>query len=328
MIPQVLSFITTYKCNFSCDHCSVGAGPDRSEVLTGDIVQKAIEQAYTLPSIRVVVFTGGESTLYPMLVKEGIKLAHQKGFVTRMVTNAWWARTPEKARRFLQDFRAAGLDELNVSYDDFHAAYLKAFGGEQNLLNAVRAAIDLGMTVLIGTVLYPGSKINSDYLREFLRNAGIGKKVMFLEDYVFPLGRARRMLPTYFFPSDLEKRDRGGCNEAGRTLAILPNGDVLICCGHIINSRVQDMLTIGNLTSGDNLPKIVEQMQRNVLFWWIHLEGPESVLTEIGEDKKFYRRCEACSYLAMACREKLRALAIRKEEIFARWEVKKVGLPS
>ncbi|MGO0121743.1 radical SAM protein [Desulfothermobacter acidiphilus] len=327
MIPQVLSFITTYRCNFYCDHCSVSAGPSRREVLSAGMVREAIEQAYTLPSIRVVVFTGGEPTLYPDLLKKGIELAHRRGFVTRMVTNAWWAQTPEKAYHFLREFRAAGLDELNVSYDDFHAAHLKAFGGEQNVLNAVRAAADLGMNVVVGTVLYPGARIKSGYLREVFKNAGI-REVKFLEDYVFPLGRARRKLPARLFPSDLEKREQGGCDEAGHTLTILPGGEVLFCCGHIINTRAQEILTVDSLVSGATLPKIVERMQRNVLFWWLHLEGPESVLTELGIDKKFYRRCEACFYLATACREKLRALAGRKEEIFARWEAKKVGLPA
>jgi MoaA/NifB/PqqE/SkfB family radical SAM enzyme len=56
MIPQVLAFITTYRCNFSCDHCSVSAGPDRREVLAADVMRRAIEQAYALPSIRVIVF--------------------------------------------------------------------------------------------------------------------------------------------------------------------------------------------------------------------------------------------------------------------------------
>lgn len=52
MIPQVLTFITTYKCNFFCDHCSVYAGPERQEVLAADVMQWFIEQAYALPSIR------------------------------------------------------------------------------------------------------------------------------------------------------------------------------------------------------------------------------------------------------------------------------------
>lgn len=328
MIPQVLAFITTYRCNFSCDHCSVAAGPERREVLAAGVMQRVIEQAYALPSIRVIVFTGGEPTLYPELIQEGIKLAHEKGFVTRLVTNAWWAQTAEKAYRFLQDYRAAGLDELNISYDDFHAKYLESFGGERNLLNAIRAATELGMTTLVGSVLYHGARIRSGYLRRIFKDAGIQQEIKFLEDFVFPLGRARRKLPLHFFPSDMEKREQGACQEAGHTLTILPDGKILFCCGHIINSKAQAILTVDSMASGVSLPEIVGRMQRNVFYWWLHLEGPEAVLAELGVEKKFYRRCEACFYLGTACREKLLVLAARKEEIFARWEARKIGLPA
>jgi pyruvate-formate lyase-activating enzyme len=329
MIPQGLAFVLTYKCNFLCDHCSVSAGPERREVLAADYLRQVIEQAYFLPSIRVVVFTGGEPTLHPELLLEGIKLAREKGFVTRLVTNAWWAETPEKARDFLQNLRAGGLNELNVSYDDFHLPYLEAFGGEPNVVNAVRAATELGMTVLTGAVLHPGAKVKTAYLRQLFQKAGIyDAKIKFLEDFVFPLGRARQKLSTHFFICDVQKRERGACQDAGQTLVVLPDGKVLFCCGHIINSWAQEIFTVDSLASGAPLSEIVAQMQRNVLYWWLHLEGPEAVLTELGMEKKFYRKCEACFYLSTAGREKLYTLAARKEEIFSRWGGEKVGLPA
>jgi pyruvate-formate lyase-activating enzyme len=328
MIPQSLSFLVTYKCNFQCDHCSVSAGPEHQQVIAAEHMRRVIEEAYALPSIRVVVFTGGEPTLYPDLLQAGINLAHEKGFVTRLVTNAWWAKTPEKAYHFLQNLRAAGLDELNVSFDDFHLPYLEAFGGEQNVVNAVRAATALGMTVLVGAVLHPGARIRTSYLRQIFQSAGIQQEVKFLEDFVFPLGRARQKLPAHFYISDPEKREQGACREAGQTLAVLPDGKVLFCCGHIVNSRAQAILTIDSLASGAPLPEIVARMQRNVLYWWLHLEGPEAVYDELGVEKRFQRKCEACFYLGTAYRRKLQALAVRKEEVFARWEGKKVGLPA
>jgi pyruvate-formate lyase-activating enzyme len=328
MIPQSLAFLLTYKCNFLCDHCSVSAGPECREALAADHLRRVMEEAYVLPSIRVVVFTGGEPTLYPELLKTGISLAHEEGFVTRLVTNAWWARTPEKAHHFAQNLRAAGLDELNISFDDFHLPYLEAFGGEQNVVNAVRAATALGMTVLVGAVFYPGARIRTNYLRQTFQEAGIQQEVKFLEDFVFPLGRARKRLPAHLFVSDPEKTKKGACQEAGQILAILPDGKVLFCCGHIINSRAQEIFTVDTLASGAPLSEIVARMQRNVLYWWLHFEGPEAVYDELGVEKRFQRKCEACFYLGTAYRGKLQALAARKEEIFSRWEGKKVGLPA
>jgi hypothetical protein len=49
---------------------------------------------------------------------------------------------------------------------------------------------------------------------------------------------------SHFFPSDMEKREQGACQEAGHTLTILPDEKILFCCGHIINSGAQAILTV------------------------------------------------------------------------------------
>lgn len=133
MIPRTLAIMITNKCNFYCDHCSVCAGPDVNDTLSDELIKKAIDQAYYIPSIRVVAFTGGEVTLYPEKLKMAIAYAHSKGFITRIVTNAWWANTQETAQKWCIELVNCGLDEINISYDDFHAEYLEKFGGEENI---------------------------------------------------------------------------------------------------------------------------------------------------------------------------------------------------
>ncbi len=75
------------------------------EVLPIDVLRKVIDEAYYVPSIRVIVFTGGEPTLHPVHLRFGIKYASDRGFITRLVTNAWWARTYDKAREFLGELK-------------------------------------------------------------------------------------------------------------------------------------------------------------------------------------------------------------------------------
>jgi MoaA/NifB/PqqE/SkfB family radical SAM enzyme len=88
---------------------------------------EVLDQAYNIPSIQVVVFTGGEPTLYP----ERIKYAFELGFTVRLVTNAWWAGNYEEAKTFLEELHSYGLKELNISYDDFHLPWLTTYGGER-----------------------------------------------------------------------------------------------------------------------------------------------------------------------------------------------------
>lgn len=95
------------------------AKPKRDATLSHNRFCKVIDDAYDIPSIRVVVFTGGEPTLYPSL-KSGIEYASDNGFIVRLVTNAWWASSYKKSIEFLEDLHSRGLAELNISYDDFH----------------------------------------------------------------------------------------------------------------------------------------------------------------------------------------------------------------
>lgn len=131
MIPHTISFLYSYRCNFNCAHCSVGGGPQHTEVLEIEYLAEVLDQAYNIPSIQVVVFTGGEPTLYPEHLKFGIKYAFELGFTVRLVTNAWWAGNYEEAKTFLEELHSYGLKELNISYDDFHLPWLTTYGGER-----------------------------------------------------------------------------------------------------------------------------------------------------------------------------------------------------
>lgn len=130
MIPQSLAIIFTNHCNFVCDHCSVGDAPNKNNTISESLMLESIEQAYRIPSIRSIVFTGGEATLFIDQLKIGLKHAWSKGFSTRLVSNAWWANTEENALTFVSELASSGLSELNISYDDFHVQYLEKFGGE------------------------------------------------------------------------------------------------------------------------------------------------------------------------------------------------------
>ena len=68
-----------------------------------EYVFRVIDQAYEIPSIQLIVFTGGECTLFPEHLKASIEYAAENGFITRIVTNAWWASNYDKAREFLEE---------------------------------------------------------------------------------------------------------------------------------------------------------------------------------------------------------------------------------
>lgn len=317
MFPEQLAFFITFQCNFQCDHCSVDCSPKRKEVLEFDIIKIVLDQAYAIPSLRVAVFTGGEPTLYFNTLCMAVAYATQKGFVTRLITNAWWANTLSEAKKVLGELRRNGLAELNISFDDFHLPYLERYGGEQNVVNAIKTAVDFGMVALIGAVVYPGAKIRTSYLRQMVRQIK-NKDILFMEDFFQRLGRARYKLnPNLHFIDETELRQSTGCTDAGRVISITPSGNIYMCCGHsAFAPEAQDVFLLGNIND-EKLFSMIQRMRKNVFYWWLHLEGPKEILKAMGMESN-ERPCEACYSLSTAYRKQLKAMAANKEKIFTK----------
>lgn len=201
---------------------------------------------------------------------------------------------------------------MNISVDDFHMVFLRRFGGFYNVVNAVRAALDLGLTVVVGTAKVIGSEITTARLREVFKD--VEDKVFFQEDFATPIGRAavlRSLVPRYK-PSEI----KGGCPHVG-TLAIHPDGSVTICCGHAAmpNTDYGKFFVIGNVVSED-LRSIINRFYRNALAWYLFVRGPQSLLAKLNPDEDVANTCEACYLLVTKYRDSLVKLSLRKEELF------------
>ncbi|MFZ8812006.1 MAG: radical SAM/SPASM domain-containing protein [Pyrobaculum sp.] len=285
-------FLYTYKCNFKCRHCSIGSGPQHNSVLPINYVDKAIREASEVASIQVIAFSGGEPTLFPKHLEFGIRLSSELGLIPRLVTNAWWARSLEVARRYVKKWRELGLEELNISFDDFHLEYLQLFGGEQNVVNAVKAALEEGLRVAISVTKTYKSRITGKYLRKFLGE--YADKVIIVEDFISPTGRASPL----FDETGKELPPIGGCAYTGSEISIHPNGDVAFCCGHIITDPASAWFTrVGDITK-EHLWDVVDRIQRNVLIWYIRFIGPHVLVKKFNEEEEAKHICHACHLLA------------------------------
>jgi len=61
--PHTLSLITTYQCTSQCNGCCFSCSPGKVERLSTAKMASLIDEATSIPSIKVIVFTGGEATL-------------------------------------------------------------------------------------------------------------------------------------------------------------------------------------------------------------------------------------------------------------------------
>jgi organic radical activating enzyme len=120
MMLKGIHFLLTYACNFECDHCFLYCGPNSEGTFTLTQIREVLYEAMRTGTIEWVYFEGGEPFLFYPLMVEGIRIAHDMGFETGIVTNAYWATSKEDAELWLKPLAELELADLTVSDDAFH----------------------------------------------------------------------------------------------------------------------------------------------------------------------------------------------------------------
>lgn len=211
--------------------------------------------------VKMVVFTGGESTLLGDDLLEMISYCASNGLLTRLVTNAAWAIDELSAEGMLKDLRDAGLSEINFSTDDFHIPWVP-FG---NIKRAWDASKDKGfLSVLVATCSGPSSDLTPEGIRERLQdNLDIFHSEDELEDLLFSsevegtrylisssriskIGRGLFLSEDCFGP--YEEINRAGlygpCPSLMDPPTLNPDGSFGVCCG--LSTEGNPVLNLGS----------------------------------------------------------------------------------
>jgi MoaA/NifB/PqqE/SkfB family radical SAM enzyme len=156
-----LHVLLTYTCPFSCDHCFLFCGPERTGVFTLAQLKGFIREAKETGTIRSISFEGGEPFLYYGLLHEGIRLVTQAGFDTAIETNCYWATGVEDAKLWLRPLQEVGLKIIEPGDDSFHHGDKDKTPGQI----AAQAARELGMTARTICVEKPVVTRREDHTR-------------------------------------------------------------------------------------------------------------------------------------------------------------------
>ena len=135
-----LHLLLTYECNSECDHCFVWSGPRHTGTMTLAGIEEILRQARGVGTIEWIYFEGGEPFLYHPLLRRGVRRAAELGFRVGVVSNGYWATTPEDARVWLEDLTGL-IQDLSISCDLYHGDNEQ----ERRAENASRAAKALGI---------------------------------------------------------------------------------------------------------------------------------------------------------------------------------------
>jgi len=291
--------VISTTCNFLCDHCSVRNSAYDRYKLPREIMIKFIDELSKIPTAKLIAFTGGEPTLFLNDLLYGIEYAHKKGFITRLVTNGWWARTYESASKYIKMFKSHGLDEINTSYDDYHAKFAKI----DNIANLIKVALEEGLRVALGVITIEENYYNADRVKEEISKRlsmtveELEKRVFFIEDQPAPVGVASTLYSKEKdrFVANRPKLDVG-CPNIGSILTLLPNGDVKACCGHPIFQSMNDPFLLGNINKED-LATMVKYAQSRLFYWALRFLGPKRLLERIGVKGEYTHLCHACEVI-------------------------------
>ncbi len=167
--PPRLDLAITYRCNNNCYFCYTG-GPRKVAELSTKDWYKALDRIWA-SGVPQVVFTGGEPTLRPDLVK---LVNHAQEFVTGLVTNG------RRLGGLAKDLHRVSLDYVQVSLEshraETHDRMVGVNGAWRETTDGIRRALAAGLEVITNTTL---TKDNIGDLPGLIEaGRGLGLKVM------------------------------------------------------------------------------------------------------------------------------------------------------
>ncbi len=275
-----LVFSVTYKCPIKCKFCGVNAGPHRRGKMSLEMMKGLIDEACALGTIELIVFTGGEPFLLGKDLYKAIEYAANKELLTRIVTNAYWATSPEKAFKVLSELKKAGLTEINYSCDDFHQEFIPL----ERIKWASEAAAEVGIPALIASKGIKNSRIMPEYLEEFFGKKltaykeGCKNPTNFVYTYgaTIPVGWESENLSEedLLWPNDEDNWNKP-CKSVLESIVVDSDGNLSICCG--IGSVEVPETAIGNVFEKPMADLILEA-NNDLIVNWLALQGPYGIM--------------------------------------------------
>jgi MoaA/NifB/PqqE/SkfB family radical SAM enzyme len=264
-----VGLLMTRKCQVTCPHCIIQAGPHQTEEICLEDACKWITEAavYRGGYIKVLSLTGGEPFFNFEHIKRISDHAAKHGMYVSAVTNAYWASSKEEAIRVLMHNSAIRM--ISVSTDVYHQMYIPF----ERVKNAVAAAQECHVLCTVAVCTE-----NEDDMR--YRRILDDVHQLLPPEYVFtaitfPAGRALKRLDNSRYPLTTEV-PISAC-AAGSSPIIFPTGRVVACIGPVIDLQFDHPLMLGNLRERP-LRDILDDAERNPILHAIRVWGPRKLI--------------------------------------------------
>lgn len=309
LLAMQLVMMVTARCNASCRHCSTSCGPDRTESLSREAIQRVITEASAIKDgdpLQISI-TGGEPFLDFQQLKEIVRFGTARGAVMSCVSNGYWASSLDRATRLLQDLKDCGLALLAISTSTFHTEYI----ARQRVERALNAARDVGIECVLKFVQTAADR-NVDELQEWARGAGASRVELIP---LMPTIREHESLrpDAYLRTSGLPS---GTC--PGAIINITETQKVYMCC---TPGAVQGFYTLGDI-SDTHLKDIQDRFHLGPKQQILRTYGPIYFANAVrgaglGDRLRsaYTSVCDLCTHIASD--PEMAAVAARASEAFA-----------
>jgi organic radical activating enzyme len=270
-----LGLMLTYKCTVACPHCLVEAGPHRKEEMRLDQALAWIEQArsYRDGYIQALALTGGEPFYNLENLAQVSAYGQALGFITSVVTNAFWAATREGALHTLVQVPA--IQAITISTDVYHQQAIPF----DCVRNAVEAARELGR--VYNLAVCTDSEEDPRFQKVMEDLAAMGETDSVRVTITLPVGRAQKQAHEASYRTAPEPTVCA-CPVASSPV-IFPNGNVIGCIGPLLTLPPMHPLFLGNLQR-ETLSEVLERAELNPILHTIRIWGPHKLVSLLKEN--------------------------------------------
>lgn len=182
---NIVSWMTTNRCNLACDHCYQDAGDEQARELSSAEGRKLIDEI-ARAGFKVMIFSGGEPLMRPDIF-DLVAHARSRGLRPVFGTNGTLI-TPEVAR----ELKSCGAVAMGISIDSLDAARHDRFRGLEGALGLTLAGIEnckaAGLAFQVHTTVVGWNRDEVCSITDFAQDVGAVAHYIF---FLIPVGRGR-----------------------------------------------------------------------------------------------------------------------------------------
>jgi MoaA/NifB/PqqE/SkfB family radical SAM enzyme len=243
---------------------------------------KEIIREMAVAGVTGISFTAGEPFIYFDDVLELVNLCRDLNIYTRIVTNSYWAKSPEKAEQQLGRLKQCGLSQLRMSCSRWHQQHVPL----KNVLIAANACMKTGIDYFISFVT-DFTEEDDDY-EQFLRD----NKLKYFPEPVIYAGRAGSFGRKAIFTDYQE-------NRCTMNPYLAPDFNMYACCDAGSHFTTTDFFLLGNLENS-SIEQLFTRSEVSPLYNCIRSMGISNIASFAGIKAReivTFRKCELCKKL-------------------------------